>query len=293
MKHNLRRSLILSLIALCLAILIIPLEILGWFAARKNDGVNEFEMGVVSDSEGGGVIKVTFPNGSAYGGFDMSLLPGEYSTLKITATNGSGATETFSLNITEIRVTYPTSAAGGYSYGDAKIFCPDYYGANNANYDVTSVMSEAVFKKFVSPVTNAIEYDMYYVEGNDFVSGYTPKYFTSSAKATASELISTVGTPLVPVESYIPISLAKSLATDVSGNNGSKVIADGVTVNADGTVTLENGKSLDLYLTFYFDPAKYVTADIGTAEEPNELTLRNSNPYSAQKYEISLDFVTR
>lgn len=282
------RALLLSLIALILTAVLIPMEIIAWFAVRKNNTTEDFELGVVGESEGGGVINVFLPDGSELGEYDLPLLPGISTTLKITVSNVSEETHNYKMNIIQLKVLYPTSSAD-FSYGEEIYGCPDYFDNLNAPYDVEGMITEELFKRFVSPVSDALLYDMYYVAGNDFADGYTNKYLSSSGSASAEGQSSATGIDVTPNESYIPISTAKSKTGQTELSGGTILVETGVTVNQDGSITLESGKSLDLYLIIRFDPNKYVTANVGDAEELN-LTLKNSNPYYSQHLALSLDF---
>lgn len=284
-KLMLKKNVIISIAVLLLAFMLIPMSILGWFAAGNKNTTDDFDVGVV-----GGAVKGTLdiilngniPSGSMSTG---ALLPGEYLYANIILENTTSSDKMYQIQIDKTAVLYPT-ADTDFIYEQSYINCHDYY-VNNVLLESDNIINEATFRKFVTPVTDALQCGVYYAQGVGFDSNYIPQYFTQAGNASSIDLLSENFVNYTPYLSYIPISAERSLDGQIDlGDEGIIIEQDALWI--DGKIILGESKRLTLYLVIYFSPNAYTSAEISINEELKTVQLRNSNAYVQQRFSITL-----
>lgn len=284
-KLLMKKNLIISVAVLLLALTLIPMGILGWFAVNDKNASDNFDVGVIGASVKGTldiVLNGSTPSSSISTG---TILPGEYLYADVTIENTTSSPKLYQIDIDRTAVLYPTSVRG-FFYQESYVNCQDYY-YNNVLLDTDNLISEATFRNFVSPVTNALQCAIYYNEGVGFDDSYVPQYFTQSGTASSLDLLSDVYVDYVPYLSYIPLSNKKAVDGQITLGDGSIIIEEGV-IWQNGNIILDGGIRFTLYLVLYFSETAYVSSDITLNEEVKNVELRNSNPYIKQSFSITL-----
>lgn len=191
----------------------------------------------------------------------------------------------YQIEIIRAAVLYPTSIVD-FAYDESYINCQDYYN-NNVLLNFDNTISEASFRKFVSPVTNALQCGVYYSQGMGFDDSYEPQYFTNVGNAAESDLLSEVYIEYEPSLGHIPVSNKRPVEGQTNLGDGSIFIEEDV-IWQNGKVILGGGKRFTLFLVVYFAESCYASANINVDEEVKLVELRNSNPYLKQRFSITL-----
>lgn len=280
-----KKSLLLSIVAILLALALVPLSVLGWFAVSERNRADNVNIAVTGGSARG-TLDIELSGGQPSGTIPLdTFLPGNYLYGNVILNNTTSSQKSYKIYIDRVAVKYPT-AMSGFAYDDGYIFCDDYY-YNNLLLDPYGFMNEANFKKFVAPVTNAIQYALYYNTGVGFDNNYIPQYITSEGNASVDDLESESYIEYSPSAEFIALSKERGKEGELELEDGSILIEEGV-MYKDGAIILEGGKVFTLYLVLYFSPNAYTSADVMFMEENINVTLRNSNPYVMQNFAITL-----
>lgn len=257
MKKSLTKSLIVALCALAMTLTVLGVQLYAWFAIGNPDVSGD--MGV-TDEGGEAGLTVEPGAGGPSGGAKFSILPGEKLSINISVKNNTSSAHSYRVRLNSIRVGYPTRDAG-FAYGKKLIDLPDYFvTATEALYS-EALIDENEFRKFVTPVTDAVSYALCPLS----VTEYAYAGFLSSAGA-AGEALSTGRQEIVP--SY-----------------GALAYYD----DPDGVFSVEANSAVILSLNLYFNPDRYVQAVLSDGVA---VTLKNSNPYIGQEFELMLSLET-
>lgn len=280
-----KKSLLLSIVAIILALALVPLSVLGWFAVSERNRADNVNIAVTGGSARG-TLDIVLSGGQPSGTIPLdTFLPGNYLYGNVILNNTTSSQKSYKIYIDRVAVKYPTSMSG-FAYDDSYIFCDDYY-YNNILLDPYAFMNQENFKKFVAPVTNAIQYALYYNTGIGFDTNYIPQYITSEGNASVNDLESESYIEYSPGSEFIALSKERGKEGELELEDGSILIEEGV-MYKDGAIILEGGKVFTLYLVLYFSPDAYTSADVMNLEENINVTLRNSNPYVMQNFAITL-----
>lgn len=280
-----KKSLLLSIVAIILALALVPLSVLGWFAVSEKSRADNVNIAVTGGSARG-TLDIVLSGGQPSGTIPLdTFLPGNYLYGNVILNNTTSSQKSYKIYIDRVAVKYPTSMSG-FAYDDGYIFCDDYY-YNNILLDPYTFMNQENFKKFVAPVTNAIQYALYYNTGIGFDTNYIPQYITSEGNASVNDLESESYIEYSPGSEFIALSKERGKEGELELEDGSILIEEGV-MYKDGAIILEGGKVFTLYLVLYFSPNAYTSADVMNLEENINVTLRNSNPYVMQNFFITL-----
>jgi len=280
-----RKSLLLSVVAIILALALVPMSVLGWFAISERNRADNVNIAVTGGSARG-TLDIVLSGGQPSGTIPLdTILPGNYLYGNIMLNNTTSSEKSYKIYIDRVAVKYPNSMSG-FVYDDSYIFCEDYYH-NDTLIDPYAFMNQQNFKKFVAPVTNALQYDMYYSSGIGFATGYIPQYITSIGNATSADLESENYIEYSPQADFIALSKERGKEGELALEDGSILIEEGV-MYKDGAIILDGGKIFTLYLVLYFSPYAYTNANVEYMEQIINVSLKNSNPYVMQNFAITL-----
>lgn len=212
-----------------------------------------------------------------------AIQPFDYSNRNNLWVNGSGNNSNYWYNASDSTTEFP--------YSKSIVMAGEYYDNSNMLLDYHNVTTEQ-FMSFLKPATNSIKYGMnnYSVVSGGNITDALNNYNLTDAEKSAAEdwvkengsfICTTSNQDLSLLNTSEPISVIPS---DINFNNViSSYMDDTTSFSPNNTITIEGNTVSLIYLTLYFDPNVYSTANIAYNNgELQEVTLKNSNPFMQQ-----------
>lgn len=281
MKFNKDKLKLISSVFICvlLIVVLLPIVTYGWFATQREADIEDFSMNVIN--KGTGDIGISFvPDGN---GGDLrlkNLMPNNYCVININMSNYAPITSKYILELQRVTVSYPTKEST-YNYKDNIVLTDDYYYVSSDLKVDNTLKTQELFREFVAPVSEALRYDIYYVDGASFAEGSEPNFITDGiAQINVDEDLFTLNNRM---------NISQLKGTSPSG--GDIEIGDGIVVHEDGSFSVPSNKTANFYMVLHYLPTKYQTAEIkhkdGTSQK---IELRNSNPYIRQEISLKIKY---
>lgn len=218
------------------------------------------------------------------------LFPGESISVKVVITNKVAESRNFVVSFGKFTVFFPNidSDENWESYYTGDHYIDKSAGNKLSAEAISETMNAERFKSFVSPVTNAIKYEMYTTPrstlfGNDYSGKNRFTSYAVQGNATAAELLA--GKREIEFGDSNP-SPEVDICT-VSGAEGSE------TMTSSDYITIAGGEDATLYFVIYFDPETYSSASLSFADgSTRTVELQNSNCYLNQIVNIEFGLIT-
>ncbi len=266
-----KQLLLTTIYSVLLILIIVPAITMGWFALTSDPNLDNVDLGVVQ----GGIAEVDIqftPGGTGTVQNPKKLYPDEYAQIEIVLANKTQETKTFMLKMEKVKVVYPTKDEN-FIYDPKMLKINDYYYSGTNKKLQSSLFSESLFSQFVSPISEAIRYDVFTTKQEEFSKDSTPIYF-SDGKRQESLIEDTIN-----IDSDIKIN-KKTYEQEQTG----------FFVHDDGSFTLEAGVSAKVYMLIFYEPQRYQTRKVNINETVSELVMKNSNPYIGQTATMVISF---